>query len=167
MISRNLLSVFEHGENFETRAEMMLGSFYAGVAFANVGLGLAHAFAHPIGYKYNIPHGRVCATLLPWVIEYNLEYRADKYTKITKILSELDLFTKYEPNTENIENARRLSSMIKELFAQVQIPLRLQDLGILKEDYLWIIENTRGSSVTNNPRPIDPESLMELLENAW
>jgi alcohol dehydrogenase len=167
MISRNLFSVFENGENFDARAEMMLGSFYAGIAFSNVGLGLVHAFAHPIGFKYNLPHGKVCGSLLPWVIEYNLEYREDKYAKITKLLSELDLFTKFDPKAENFENARRLSSMIKELFAQVQIPLRLQNLGIQKEDFQWIIENTKGASAANNPRPIDPDSLMELLEHAW
>ena len=57
--------------------------------------------------------------------------------------------------------------MIKEIFSQIQIPLKLRDLGVLKEDFDWIIENTKGGSVNSNPRIPDPESLRELLEKAW
>ncbi len=167
LISRNLKKVFENGQDFAARAEMLLGSYYAGVAFSNVKLGLVHGLAHPIGYKYKIPHGKLCGALLPWVINYNLECQARKYTNITKVLSQLDLFNKYEPEATDQENARRLTGMIKEIFSQVQIPLRLQDLGIQKEDFEWIIANTKGGSVNANPRPIDPDSVRELLEKAW
>ncbi len=167
LIAPNLQAVYEHGEDYSARAEMLLGSFFAGVAFSNVGLGLVHGLAHPIGYKYNIPHGKVCGALLPWVIDYNLEYRADKYARIGRIFSQLDLFTKYEAEATDIKNTQRLGSMIKELFSQIQIPLRLRDLGVLKEDFDWIIENTKGGSVNSNPRTPDPESLRDLLEKAW
>ena len=65
------------------------------------------------------------------------------------------------------KNSQRLASMIKEIFSQIQIPLKLRDLGVLKEDFDWIIENTKGGSVNSNPRTPDPESLRELLEKAW
>jgi len=167
LIAPNLRRVFEHGDDYAARSEMLLGSFFAGIAFSNVGLGLVHGLAHPIGYKYNIPHGKVCGALLPSVIEYNLEYRADKYARISRIFSKLDLFTKYEQEATDEKNTQRLASMIKELLSQIQIPLKLRDLGVLKEDFDWIIENTKGGSVNSNPRTPDPESLRELLENAW
>ncbi|UYP47091.1 hypothetical protein NEF87_003376 [Candidatus Lokiarchaeum ossiferum] len=167
LISRNLKKVFENGQDFAARAEMLLGSYYAGVAFSNVNLGLVHGLAHPIGVKYDIPHGRICGALLPWVIDYNLEWQAKKYANIAKVLSQLDLFNKYEPEGTDYENARRLTGMIKEIFSQVQIPLRLQDIGVLKEDFEWIITQTKGRSVNANPRPIDPESLRQLLDKAW
>ena len=167
LIVPNLRTVFENGDDYAARAEMLLGSFFAGIAFSNVGLGLVHGLAHPIGYKYNIPHGKVCGALLPCVIEYNLKYRADKYARIGRIFSQLDLFTKYEPEASDEKNAQRMASMIKEIFSQIQIPLKLRDLGVLKEDFDWIIENTKGGSVNSNPRTPDPESLRELLENAW
>lgn len=167
LLSANLHKAVEHGEDFDARAEMMLGSFYAGIALSNVGLGLVHGLAHPIGYKYDIAHGKVCGLLLPWVIEYNIEYRTHKYAQVAKILSELDLFTKYEAEASEMDNARRLPSMLKELFSQVQIPLRLQDLAIKQEDFEWIAANTKGNAVDCNPRPIDPESVIELLQKAW
>ncbi|QEE15171.1 iron-containing alcohol dehydrogenase family protein [Promethearchaeum syntrophicum] len=167
LILPNLRTVFDNGEDYAARSEMLLGSFFAGIALSNVGLGLVHGLAHPIGYKYNLPHGKVCGALLPYVIEYNLEYRADKYARIGRIFSQLDLFTKYEPEATDEKNSQRLASMIKELFSQIQIPLKLRDLGVLKEDFDWIIENTKGGSVNSNPRKPDPESLRELLEKAW
>ena len=167
LILPNLRTVFEHGDDYAARSEMLLGSFFAGIALSNVGLGLVHGLAHPIGYKYDLPHGKVCGALLPYVIEYNLEYRADKYARIGRIFSKLDLFTKYEPEATDEKNSQRLASMIKEIFSQIQIPLKLRDLGVLKEDFDWIIENTKGGSVNSNPRTPDPESLRELLENAW
>jgi len=167
LILPNLRTVFDNGEDYAARSEMLLGSFFAGIALSNVGLGLVHGLAHPIGYKYNLPHGKVCGALLPYVIEYNLEYRADKYARIGRIFSQLDLFTKYEPEATDEKNSQRLASMIKEIFSQIQIPLKLRDLGVLKEDFDWIIKNTKGGSVNSNPRTPDPESLRELLENAW
>ena len=167
LILPNLRTVYENGEDYAARSEMLLGSFFAGIALSNVGLGLVHGLAHPIGYKYNLPHGKVCGALLPYVIEYNLEYRADKYARIGRIFSQLDLFTKYEPEATDEKNSQRLASMIKELFSQIQIPLKLRDLGVLKEDFDWIIENVKGGSVNSNPRKPDPESLRDLLEKAW
>ncbi len=167
LIAPNLRTVFEHGDDYAARSEMLLGSFFAGIAFSNVGLGLVHGLAHPIGYKYDVPHGKVCGALLPCVIEYNLEYRADKYARIGRIFSQLNLFTKYEAEASDEKNTQRLASMIKEMFSQIHIPLKLRDLGVLKEDFDWIIENTKGSSVNSNPRTPDPESLRELLEKAW
>ncbi len=167
LIAPNLRYVVEHGQDYAARSEMMLGSFFAGVAFSNVGLGLVHGLAHPIGYKYDIPHGKICGALLPWVIEYNTEKSAQKYVKIARVIGQLDLFTKFEPECNDSENGRRLAGMIKEVFSQVQIPLRLQDLGILKEDFDWIAENTKGGSVNTNPRIPTKEDLLDLLEKAW
>ncbi|WP_457556486.1 iron-containing alcohol dehydrogenase family protein [Candidatus Harpocratesius sp.] len=167
LIAPNLRRVVENGQDYAARAEMMLGSFFAGVAFSNVGLGLVHGLAHPIGYKYQISHGKICAALLPYVIEYNAEENPVKYVKIAQVINQLDLFTKYEASCSDFENARRLAGMIKELFAQVQIPIRLRDLGILKDDFNWIVENTKGGSVNSNPRKPTAEEIGHLLENAW
>ncbi len=167
LISKNLIEVYENGSNYDARAQMLMGSYFAAVAFSNVGLGLVHGLAHPLGFRYNIPHGKICGTLLPWVIEYNMEIRAEKYALIAKELAELDLFSTYQPEAPAVENARRLAAMLKEFLSRLQVPLRLQDLGVAKEDFDWIIENTKGGSVNANPRTPDPESLRELLETAW
>ncbi len=167
LIGRNLRKVVNNGDNYEARAQMLLGSYFAGVAFSNVKLGLVHGLAHPIGYKYKLPHGEICGSLLPWVIEYNLKVRANKYAKISKTLNMHDFFNKYEPEASNEDNTKRLIGMIKELFADIGIPLRLEDLGIEKESFDWIIARTKGGSVNANPREVDKESLKKLLERAF
>ena len=168
LIAPNLRKVFENGQDLAARSEMLLGSFFAGVAFSNVGLGIVHGLAHPIGYKYGIHHGKICGVLLPWVIEYNAEYRADKYAFLAKKFDKmLDLFNKYEPEASDLENTHRFAAMIKEILSQVQIPLRLRELGVKKEDFDWIISNAKGGSVNANPRSVDPDSLKKLLETAW
>lgn len=167
LIAPNLKRVVEHGKDYSARAEMLLGSFFAGVALSNVGLGLVHGLAHPIGYKYQIPHGKICAALLPYVIEYNAEKFPQKYTQIARVINQIDLFTKYESSCNDYENSRRLAGMIKEIFAQVQLPIRLRDLGILQDDFPWIVQNTKGGSVNTNPRTPTPEEIGKLLESAW
>jgi alcohol dehydrogenase len=167
LIGRNLQKVYNNGDDYDARAEMMLGSHFAGIALANVGLGLVHGFAHPLGFKYSIPHGVICGALLPYVIEYNIEVRAEKYAIVAKLLNELDMFSKYEPDASDQENARRLAAMIKELFSQVQIPIKLRDLKVQEEDFDWIVENTKGGSVNSNPRTPDAESMKKLLKKAW
>jgi lactaldehyde reductase len=144
---------------------MLLGQHFGGIAFANAGLGLDHGLAHPLGFRYNIAHGRICGTLLPLVIEYNIPVRAQKYANIAKILSNRDYINKYEPKASDDENALRLTGIIKELLTQIGIPVRLKSLGVKLEDIDWIVANTKGGSVNANPRTPDPESLKTLLVN--
>lgn len=166
-LNQNLLRVYEHGDDLDARSEMLLGSYFGGIAFSNAGLGLVHGFAHPIGYKYHIPHGKICALLLPWVIEYNMGIQANKYANIAKQLKYLNLLNKYEADASDEANTKYLINMIKELFISIGIPIRLRDLSIPKEDFDWIVANTKGGSVNSNPRTPDPASLKELLEKAW
>ncbi len=170
LLAGNLKDVYENGKDFEARAQMLLGSYFAGIAFSNVKLGLVHALAHPIGYRYKIPHGKICASLLPWVIEYNSEERADKYAKLAMTLNRNDFFNTYEPEASDEDNTRRLIGMLKELISSVNIPIRLEELGIEKEDLDWIVARvvrTKGGSYEANPREPDRESLKKLLSDAY
>lgn len=65
---------------------MALGQCVAGMGFSNVGLGLIHGTAHPLGVRYNIPHGIACAAFLPVVIEYNKEYAGKKHREVALVL---------------------------------------------------------------------------------
>jgi alcohol dehydrogenase class IV len=167
LTSSNLSKAVENGSDYDARSEMLLGQHFGGIAFSNVGLGLVHGLAHPIGYKYNIPHGKICGTLLPWIIEYNLPVRAKKYARIADEMNHLDFVSKFEKDAKDEENALRLIGMIKELLTDIGIPIRLRELGVLKEDFNWIIQNTKGGSVNSNPRTPDPEALRKILESAW
>ena len=63
----------------EGRADMALGQYVAGMGFSNVGLGIVHSMAHPLGALYDTPHGVANAIILPTVMEYNAEATGEKY----------------------------------------------------------------------------------------
>jgi alcohol dehydrogenase class IV len=167
MISHNLQTAVKEPSNIAARSQMLLGSFYAGVAFSNVGLGLVHGLAHPIGYKYKLPHGKCCGSLMPAVMKFNLPVREQKYAEIADMLDSIGLQTKLKANATQEEKSHSAIEMVRELFEAIGVPTLLRKLGLKKEDFDWIITNTKGGSVNTNPREPTPELLHELLENNW
>lgn len=65
---------------------MALGQYMTGMAFSNVGLGVDHGMAHPLSAFYGIPHGVACATLLPYVMEFNKDYTGEKFREIARVM---------------------------------------------------------------------------------
>lgn len=65
---------------------MALGQYVAGMGFSNVGLGLVHGMAHPLGAFYNTPHGVANAILLPHVMRYNADFTGEKYRDIARVM---------------------------------------------------------------------------------
>ena len=75
IISRSLRKAVENDP--QGREDMALGQYIAGMGFSNVGLGVVHGMAHPLGAFYDTPHGIANAVLLPYVMEYNAEYTGE------------------------------------------------------------------------------------------
>ena len=91
LISKHLRGAVENTK--EGREGMALGQYIAGMGFSNVGLGIVHSMAHPLGALYDTPHGVANAIILPTVMEYNAEVTGDKYKYIAKAMG-----------VENVEN---------------------------------------------------------------
>lgn len=72
----------------EAGEAMALGQYVAGMGFSNVGLGLVHGMAHPLGAFYNTPHGVANAILLPHIMRYNAEYTGEKFRDIARAMGE-------------------------------------------------------------------------------
>ncbi len=159
--------------NIELREKMMLGSFLDGLAFATSKLGAVHGFAHPIGVKHKINHGLICGLLLPYVMKYNAElvYVQKKYAYIadiavqSNIATEINLKIRDCPDSIN-DKAVWIIELIKKIFEHCEIPLHLKDIGITEKDIDDIVKDTKGSSLNNNPRDTDKESLKQILLNA-
>ncbi|MCK4280943.1 MAG: iron-containing alcohol dehydrogenase [Candidatus Lokiarchaeota archaeon] len=159
--------------NIELREKMMLGSFLDGLAFATSKLGAVHGFAHPIGVKHKINHGLICGLLLPYVMKYNAElvYVQKKYAYIadiavqSNIVTEINLKIRDCPDSIN-DKAVWIIELIKKIFEHCEIPLHLKDIGITEEDIDDIVKDTKGSSLNNNPRDTDKQSLKQILLNA-
>ena len=84
IISRSLRGAVDNTP--EGREGMALGQYVAGMGFSNVGLGIVHSMAHPLGALYDTPHGIANAIILPTVMEYNAEATGEKYRDIAKAM---------------------------------------------------------------------------------
>ena len=117
----------------EGREGMALGQYIAGMGFSNVGLGIVHSMAHPLGALYDTAHGVANAIILPTVMEYNAPATGDKYRAIAKAMG--------VDGTEamTIEDARKAAiDAVKKLSADVGIPADLKDI-VKQEDLDYVL----------------------------
>ncbi|EFX9775799.1 TPA: lactaldehyde reductase [Shigella flexneri] len=142
--------------------EMALGQYVAGMGFSNVGLGLVHGMAHPLGAFYNTPHGVANAILLPHVMRYNADFTGEKYRDIARVMG-------VKVEGMSLEGAR--NAAVEAVFAlnrDVGIPPHLRDVGVRKEDISALAQAALDDVCTGgNPREATLEDIVELYHTAW
>lgn len=128
--------------------DMALGQYVAGMGFSNVGLGLVHGMAHPLGAFYNTPHGVANAVLLPTLMAYNADYTGEKYRAIAAALGVKG--TEAMP----IAEARKAAvAAVEALSKDVGIPAKLSEVGVKAEDIPALAEAAFADVCTGgNPR---------------
>ncbi|CEQ16483.1 lactaldehyde reductase [Paraclostridium sordellii] len=156
LIAKHLRGAVENTK--EGREGMALGQYIAGMGFSNVGLGIVHSMAHPLGALYDTPHGIANAIILPTVMEYNAEVTGDKYKYIAKAMG-----------VENVENMsvkeyrKAAVDAVKKLSSDVGIPSNLKDI-VKVED----IEFLSKSAYEDACRPGNPkETSVEDIANLY
>ena len=157
IISKNL-----HGAVANTpegREGMALGQYIAGMGFSNVGLGIVHSMAHPLGALYDTPHGVANAILLPTVMEYNAEATGEKYRDIAKAMGVEGV------DKMNLEDARKAAvAAVKQLSEDVGIPKDLKN--IVKEEDLDFLAQSAMDDACRPGNPNDPtkEDIIALYK---
>lgn len=144
----------------EGREGMALGQYIAGMGFSNVGLGLVHSMAHPLGAVYNTPHGVANAILLPRVMEYNAEATGEKYKEIARAMGVkgVDEMSQEEYRKAAVEAVRQLS-------IDVGIP---QDLkAIVKEKDLSFLADSAMADACRPGNPKEPtkQDIIDLYKS--
>ncbi|AUV42336.1 MULTISPECIES: lactaldehyde reductase [Citrobacter freundii complex] len=141
---------------------MALGQYVAGMGFSNVGLGLVHGMAHPLGAFYNTPHGVANAILLPHVMHYNAEFTGEKFRDIARVMG---------VKVEGLTLAEARKAAVDAVFAlnrDVGIPLHLRDVGVRKEDIPALAQAAFDDVCTGgNPREANLGDIVELYHTAW
>ena len=141
---------------------MALGQYVAGMGFSNVGLGLVHGMAHPLGAFYNTPHGVANAILLPHVMRYNAEFTGEKFRDIARVMG---------VKVEELTLAEARKAAVDAVFAlnrDVGIPLHLRDVGVRKEDIPALAQAAFDDVCTGgNPREANLGDIVELYHTAW
>jgi lactaldehyde reductase len=159
MIARYLEVAVNEPQNAEARNGMAVAQYIAGMAFSNVGLGVVHGMAHPLGAIFDIPHGVANALLLPTVMEFNMPAAIDKYVQIAKAMNV------YNASMTNEENAQAAVDAVRNLAIRVGIPQHLTDLGIKAEDLDKLATAAAADVCTpGNPRFVNKEIIQGLYE---
>lgn len=158
IISRSLRGAVDNTK--EGREDMALGQYVAGMGFSNVGLGIVHSMAHPLGALYDTPHGVANAIILPTVMEYNAEATGEKYREIARAMGvkDVDSMTQEEYRKAAIDAVKQLSE-------DVGIPADLKDI-VKKEDILFLAQSAYDDACRpGNPRETSVEDITKLYES--
>ena len=157
IIARSLRSAVK-GEP-EGMEGMALGQYIAGMGFSNVGLGIVHSMAHPLGALYDTPHGVANAIILPTVMEYNAPATGEKYKEIAKAMG---------VNVDGMDQeAYRKAAIeaVKQLSKDVGIPADLKDI-VKEEDLDFLSESAFADACRpGNPRATSVEEIKELYKS--
>ena len=158
IIARSLRGAVENTP--EGREDMALGQYVAGMGFSNVGLGIVHSMAHPLGALYDTPHGIANAIILPVVMKYNAEATGEKYRDIAKAMGVqgTETMTVEEYRAAAIEAVRKLGE-------DVGIPADLKDI-VKAEDIPFLAQSAFDDACRpGNPRDTSVEEITELYKS--
>lgn len=161
LIGQNLKRAFDTGTDIDAREKVALGSMYGGMCLGPVNTGAVHALAYPLGSTFKIAHGVSNAMLLPFVLEYNLDYAIEKYANVAKAFG-------LKSNKDDKELAASGIQFIRELIAYFKIPARLSELN-LEEKH---IEEMAKSAIKiqrllqNNVREVNLQDAIYIYKKA-
>lgn len=155
IIAKNLRGAVENTP--EGRTEMALGQYIAGMGFSNVGLGLVHSMAHPLGAVYDTPHGVANAIILPTVMEYNAPATGEKYRNIAKAMGVENV------DAMSLEDARKAAvDAVRKLSEDVGIPADLKEI-VKEEDVDFLAQSAYDDACRpGNPRDTSVEEIKAL-----
>jgi alcohol dehydrogenase len=149
------------GSDIEARSQLLFASHIAGVGFSHTGLGLVHGIAHPLGGRFNIPHGLALCIVIEDVLRFNLAARADRLAKVAFALGVGNTGASIEANAAAAIDA------VAALAKQVGMSATLTSFGVGQADLASLAADTLADAVTiNNPIAPTAEDIITILEKA-
>lgn len=163
LIARHLRAAVADGSDRTAREGMAEAQYIAGMGFSNVGLGIVHSMAHPLGAFYDTPHGVANALLLPYVMEYNADSPArEKYLGIARAMGVDTTGMSVD------EGVRAAVDAVRTLSRDIRIPQRLREIGVREEDIPALAAAAYDDVCTGgNPRPTSVEEIEQLYRTAF
>jgi alcohol dehydrogenase class IV len=159
----SLKAAYDNGGNVAAREELMLGALTAGCAFGTAGTAAAHALQYPVGNLTHTAHGDGVATLLPFVMQFNRPACAPAFAELARVVG---LGT---PDSSEAELSQLFIDGIAALFASVNIPKSLAQLGLAEDQQEYVAENSLLAArlIKNNPRPLDLDAMRRITQAAF
>jgi alcohol dehydrogenase class IV len=147
--------------HLESRCVMSYGAMLSGMALANSGLGMAHGVAPALGTHYRIPHGAACALMLPVTLRTNAEICADRYAKLSRLLFGFDSTVSDATATD------RLIDRVVQLCRGFGLPMRLSEYGIEETSIPVIARDSKGNSMSGNPKELSTSDIESILRTVY
>ena len=157
LIFDNLQEAYENGKNLEARENMLVGSYYAGIAFTRAYVGYVHSIAHNLGGMYGTPHGLANAVILPHMLEF---YGKTAYKPLAKLADIAGLDT---AGMDTEQKAKLFISKIKEMNANMNIP---EAFDFIKEEDIPLIAERalkEGNPLYPVPRIMNLEECKNFI----
>jgi alcohol dehydrogenase class IV len=151
-----------NGSDQEARSQMAIASTLAGVAFSNAGVGLVHAMSHPLGGRFDVPHGVANAILLPFVMQFNLIARLERFGQVAQALGE-----KVE-GLSTVGAGKKAVEAVRQLSADIGIPGHLSGVGVKAEGLPLVAADALNMkrAISCNPRVVKQEEIEKLYREA-
>lgn len=162
LIFKFLPEAVANPSSIEAREGMATAQYIAGMGFSNVGLGIVHGMAHPLGAFYNIPHGVANALLLPYILEFNAPAALPKYRDMAGAIG-IDT-----SKMSDEEAAKAVVDAVRELSIKIGIPQKLSELNVKTEDFPALAQAAFIDVCTpGNPRDVTVDDLLALYKKAY
>ncbi|RWC50654.1 MAG: iron-containing alcohol dehydrogenase [Mesorhizobium sp.] len=163
LLGRSLEKAFRDGSDEDARADVMMGALAAGCAFGTAGTAAAHAVQYPVGALTHTAHGLGVATMLPYVMRYNLSAATNEIAETGAALG--------LPRTGNPPEQAAAATIneVARLFGAIGIPKTLAELGLPADKVDWTAEQALGIDrlIKNNPRSFDIVAMQRLVKAAY
>lgn len=170
-----------HGDNIEARANTLLASTMAGMAFTNSGVGIVHALAHTIGAKYSVHHGVSNAIFLPHGLEFNIEAVSHRYAEVWNYLcnsfsrngtsADPQISAKFILGADEQESASLLVKAIRNLLDECALPKKLREAGVpeLSQTDMQDLAETAltDPAIMFNPKEASPDDMINIIKGAY
>lgn len=145
------------GNSRPARESMAHAALLSGMALANSGLAMAHGVAAALGVHFRVPHGLACAVMLPSALRANREVCQHELAEIAQAIG-------IQQDDSESAMADALVDCIERICEQVNVNLRLSDLGVSRQDLPALVRDSRGNSMDGNPRRLTDNELLQILE---
>jgi alcohol dehydrogenase class IV len=162
LLSANLIAACDRPGDREARGNMLLGAYYAGVAFNNAPVAGVHALAYPLGGHFHVPHGLSNALVLTHVLGHNMPVAMNAYAELGCVL---------DPKLASLGAQAQAAAFVERLSDLIEatgLPRRLSQVGVGAEhlDLLASEAMKQERLLVNNPCPIGEADARRLYEAA-
>lgn len=158
LVARFLRRAVTDGSDLEARSHLLLAAHTAGLAMSTTGLGIVHGVAHPLGGRFDVPHGVALAMVLGECLRFN---RPERVERLARLAEPLDVF---DASASAERNADAAIAAIEQLVTDVRLDPRLDSFGITKADLPQLVADTLADAVmANTPRAASAEDVQAIL----